>query len=451
MDSRIRQSVGPIYLVLCLLLGGSAQGIWANMVLELIGVAMLAWAAIGPNEEPAFPSQRPLLFIALLAVALVAIQLIPLPSAVWTHLAGRGVIADDFRGAGLALPALPLSLAPYRSFDALLGLIPPLALFCVIARMSAYRPSWLVAALTAGTIAGILVGALQVSSADFATSRWYFYAESSFGIATGFFANGNHMGMLLVSTVPFLAALLASARGSNRQRSSAIFLVLGCAAVLVLAGIALNRSLAAYGLALPVLAASTLLLIPQRSKARPLVLIAAALLLAGAMFALGKSSVGSGSEAATSVQTRQEMLRTTGKAIGDFMPWGSGLGSFRNVYHLYEDRAHVTNVYVIHAHNDYAELALETGFAGIILMIAFLGWWGRAVWIAWSYSEAGPYARAASIASAAILAHSIVDFPLRTAAIAAVFAMGLALLAERRVPVARASDDLWPTRHRVLR
>ena len=329
MDSRIRQSVGPIYLVLCLLLGGSAQGIWANMVLELIGVAILAWAAIGPNEEPAFPSQRPLLFIALLAVALVAIQLIPLPSAVWTHLAGRGVIADDFRGAGLALPALPLSLAPYRSFDALLGLIPPLALFCAIARMSAYRPSWLVAALTAGTIAGILVGALQVSSADFATSRWYFYAESSFGIATGFFANGNHMGMLLVSTLPFLAALLASARGSNRQRSSAIFLVLGCAAVLVLAWIALNRSLAAYGLALPVLAASTLLLIPQRSHARPLVLIAAALLLAGALFALGKSSVGSGSEAATSVQTRQEMLRTTGRAIGDFMPWGSGLGSFR--------------------------------------------------------------------------------------------------------------------------
>jgi hypothetical protein len=106
---------------------------------------------------------------------------------------------------------------------------------------------------------------------------------------------------------------------------------------------------------------------------------------------------------------------------------------------------------VIHAHNDYAELALETGVPGILLIIAFLAWWARAAWHAWRYSDRGPYARAASIASAAILVHSIVDFPLRTAAIAAVFAMCLALLAERRVQAVRATGDLRPTRHLVLR
>jgi O-antigen ligase len=134
------------------------------------------------------------------------------------------------------------------------------------------------------------------------------------------------------------------------------------------------------------------------------------------------------------------------------MPLGSGLGSFRQVYDLYEDPAQVTHTYVIHAHNDYAELALETGFAGTVLMVVFVGWWAGAARRVWRSAEAGPFARAASIASAAILAHSLIDFPLRTAAIGACFAMSLALLADRRgAPPPKDPSDLRPTRHFVLR
>ena len=144
------------------------------------------------------------------------------------------------------------------------------------------------------------------------------------------------------------------------------------------------------------------------------------------------------------------MLVITAKAIRDFMPWGSGLGSFRSIYQLYESRDHITSTYVVHAHDDYVELALETGVAGVLLMIAFLVWWIRAARDAWRQGDGGAYARAASIASAAILIHSLVDFPLRTAAISAVFAMCLALLIDRRAEVARKESDLWPTRHVVL-
>jgi O-antigen ligase len=143
------------------------------------------------------------------------------------------------------------------------------------------------------------------------------------------------------------------------------------------------------------------------------------------------------------------MLKTTAAALRDFMPLGSGLGSFRSVYQLYEDPARVTNTYVVHAHNDYAELALETGVPGILLIILFLAWWCRESWRAW-LADAAPFARAASIASGAILVHSLVDFPLRTAAIASVFAMCLALLGERRAAQARLQGDLWPTRHVVV-
>jgi O-antigen ligase len=134
------------------------------------------------------------------------------------------------------------------------------------------------------------------------------------------------------------------------------------------------------------------------------------------------------------------------------MPFGSGLGSFENVYHLYEVPEQVTSVYVVHAHNDYAEMALEVGLPGIILMLLFLVWWSLAVWRAWRTNEAGPFARAAAIASAAILIHSIVDFPLRTTAIAASFAMCLALLSSSRAaPPKQDEGELRPARHVVIR
>jgi hypothetical protein len=62
----------------------------------------------------------------------------------------------------------------------------------------------------------------------------------------------------------------------------------------------------------------------------------------------------------------------------------------------------------------------------------FLFWWGRRAVAVWGSSNVDHYARAATIASAAILAHSVVDYPLRTAAISAVFAMCLALMAQPR-------------------
>jgi O-antigen ligase len=132
------------------------------------------------------------------------------------------------------------------------------------------------------------------------------------------------------------------------------------------------------------------------------------------------------------------------------MPFGSGLGSFLRVYRTYESPDTVGNEYVVHAHNDYVELALELGVAGLILMILFLAWWLISALAIWRGGRGGAFARAATIASAAILVHSLVDFPLRTAAIAACFAMCLALMAEPRPPAASEAGDLRPTRHIVI-
>jgi O-antigen ligase len=247
--------------------------------------------------------------------------------------------------------------------------------------------------------------------------------------------------------------MVVTARSRSVQRYSATIAVMAAVAVVVVLGVALNGSLAGYGLALPVVAASALIILPRRSPLRPWVMGGAILLLIGSVTALETTSIGAAkiSQHATSaVQSRSHILAVTARAIGDFMPFGSGLGSFRSVYALYEVPGQVNETYVIHAHNDYAEAALELGAAGVILILLFLAWWGVAVWRAWRTSEAGPFARAAAIASGAILIHSLVDFPLRTAAIAACFGMCLALLADARAAPPKEKGELRRMRQVII-
>ena len=150
MTAVARQLVVPAYLFLCLLLGGSAQGIWAIMILQLVGVAIIAWALIEPAREKLTGPARQLLILAGAAIALALLQLLPLPAALWSGLGGREAIADGYRILGLPLPALPLSLAPYRTIDTLLAAIPALAIVLGVVRLKAFRAVYAASAIIAG-------------------------------------------------------------------------------------------------------------------------------------------------------------------------------------------------------------------------------------------------------------------------------------------------------------
>lgn len=452
MPNAARSAVAPLYLLACLLLGGSAQGIWQNAVLQLAGLSIIAWAAAAGTSEPMPRAAKPLLLLAIVSTTVVALQSVPVPPALWAH-GSRATIAAGYQLLGRPVPALPLSLTPYASLSSLLSLIPALATFCAVVRLRAYRPSWLAAALLAGTLLGVMLGALQVVNTGPAWP-WYLYADTNVGRAVGFFANANHMASLLVITLPFVAALAVAGRSRNIQRYSALLAILAAVALVLIVGIALNGSLAGYVLAVPVLAASALIVLGASNWLRGWLALAAALSVAAGLGALATSSIGGtklGQDASTSVQSREQILKTTGKAIRDYMPFGSGLGSFVKVYRLYESPDNVSSEYVIHAHNDYAELALELGVAGVVLILLFLAWWAANVAVVWRAMEGSPFARAASIASAAILVHTFVDFPLRTAAISACFAMCCALLIDRRMAPRDELGDLRPTRHLVIR
>lgn len=450
MSGTSRQVVVPAYLFLCLLLGGSAQGVWGNMVLQLLGVAIIAWALIEPPKLQVNARARQLLLLAAAAIAIVLIQLIPLPATLWTALGPRGVIEDGYRILGLAVPSLPISLTPHRTIDSILSAIPPLAVLLGVVRLKAFRPVYAAAAIIAGVIAGIGLSALQVSTAQTEGSPWYLYPITNFGLGVGFFANANHMATLLLIGLPFIAALVPAARGSQVQRYSAFMAIAAVLALLVLIGLGLNRSLAGYGLALPVVLASLMIIVGRNRRWRGALGLSAMLLLVIAVAGIATTGIGGGrfgSEAQDSTASRTEILAPTIAITRDYLPMGTGLGSFRQVYAMHENPDRVTTTYVIHAHNDYAEWVMETGLPGIIVMISFLAWWGRAVITVWRDVDSSAFAKAASIASAAILAHSLVDFPLRTSAIAGCFAFCLALLADRRSPQVAHAGDLRPTRH----
>jgi O-antigen ligase len=144
---------------------------------------------------------------------------------------------------------------------------------------------------------------------------------------------------------------------------------------------------------------------------------------------------------------RLEIARSTLAGIQNFWPVGSGLGSFPRVYPQFEDPAAVTETFVNHAHNDYLELLFETGLAGMLLLACFLYWWATRCIRAWSSSD-GPvdarlWPRAASIVTGVLLAHSLVDYPLRTPALMVCFLFFCLVLDARsagqeRVPVRAA-------------
>jgi len=130
--------------------------------------------------------------------------------------------------------------------------------------------------------------------------------------------------------------------------------------------------------------------------------------------------------------------RSTLEAAMAYMPLGSGLGTFVPVYAMFETPEHtMVDVYANHAHNDILELWLTTGAVGLVLMGMFVVWFGlRSVEI-WRGAPADGASeldlvltRAATIIVALLVAHSFVDYPLRTGAVMAIMAFACALLIE---------------------
>jgi O-antigen ligase len=252
------------------------------------------------------------------------------------------------------------------------------------------------------------------------------------------------MATLLLVGLPFVAAVgWARSSTAKARRDQPVWLALALFMVIVL-GILLNGSIAGLGLLLPAVGGSYL--VYRRAAGRPIsgvivfaVAVIGALLLAYLLLGPLRGQFLDRSLSNSDPTTRRTSWVVTVLAALKFFPSGTGLGSFVPIYQFHEALSRVTDVYVNHAHNDYLEALLELGALAPILLILFLIWFVRRTVVLWRSDEAElSQARAGSIAVAIVMLHSFVDYPIRTAAIAAVFALSAGLMAAP-VPIIRVA------------
>ena len=416
--------------------GGTRQGFWSDAVVQLSAMPLLAWALLRLQLSQLSRSARWSIVLLCAIVAVPLIQIIPMPPAYWRSLPGREEIASAYQAAGTTLPWLPISLDPASTWRSLLSLIPAVAVF--LAMLSIRNPGrrFLVALVLAIAFVSIAVDLLQMMGGPDSPLR--FYAITNPDRAVGFFANANHNAAFLFCAIPFAAAWLTGlVQGHHRYRNIGL-LLLSVLLACVFIGLALTRSRA--GLALGFAAGlCSLGLIWRHSRAGSLRRVlfvglaanVAALLMA---FQFGFVAIATRVEHSDIMaDLRWPVAQITARAALSNFPYGTGLGTFVPIYQMNVPRTLVYDRFVNRAHDDWLELWLTGGAPALVVVLGFLALFVIVAVRAWHGWPGSPVldvvsAQAASIMIVLLLLHSILDYPLRTAAVASVFALACALL-----------------------
>lgn len=444
-----------------LLGGGTHGGFLTDAILELIAIPALLVAsasllALLRTKHAGGRVTVPLI-LCLVIVLLPLSQLLPLPPWIWTKLPNREELVAIFGLLGHDLPWLPISLVPNATWVSMLSLLPPLAIFLGTVQLDYDERRLMTLILLGMGVIAAFVGLIQVAQG--ASSPLRFFANTSDVEAVGYFANRNHFATLMYTLLPFAAAWTTDVaftvgpwRGRKSLETTSIatltagFLVL----VVLMAADILTRSRA--GLALMIVAAFAALALPIADRRRPKDLtpiklaVATGFLLLLLIGEFGLYRVYEKFSSDPLADARVAFARNTIEAAKAYMPFGSGVGTFVPVYQMFEPpRDLIANVYANHAHDDFLEMWLEGGALSLIILAAFVVWLiRRSAQIWWRIPDNARsldvlLARAATIAIPLVLAHSFVDYPLRTGGIMAVFALCCALLIE---PLTPARNDM---------
>ncbi|MGA7945009.1 MAG: O-antigen ligase family protein [Candidatus Sulfotelmatobacter sp.] len=262
------------------------------------------------------------------------------------------------------------------------------------------------------------------------------------GSIYGSYVNHDHYAGLMEMLVPlpFVLSMGHLLRGGKRA------LVAFCA-VLMASTIFLSGSrggMLAFVLEMVLFAALTLG--KRRSPRIALGSMAVCVLVLAFLVFLGKGQV-LGRLGDLSPGARLDMTKDSLRMFSMRPIWGWGLGTFPTVYPSY--RSFYTNLFVNEAHNDYAQLLVETGLLGFALMLWFLICLyrnGLPTSRRWEFKWDGAVSLAALLGCTGILLHSFVDFNLQIPANAALFYVLCGLAASG--PLAELSK---PGRSRAIR
>ena len=425
------------------LFGGSARADALSQFFVRSGAILAAAVALAGISRTSLRDLRVLWLLLGAWVLLIALQLLPLPPSIWTALPGREQFVQLAALAGIEQPWRQISLVPHRTANSLLAGLVPLATLLVIGRLPS---STLRAVLWTCLIMAIIsafLGVLQVA----AGGSSYFYDVSNRGNAVGLFANRNHQAALLAASVPMLTGLAIMAQGTDRGRVVGVAAALAFVLVLPVVFVTGSRS----GLVLFALATAMSLLLAWKSGLAKIMkkgpsrrmALGAGIAVAGAVAVLIAGNIGGVarlSDGDAAGDLRFVLLPVYIDMIAAYFPMGGGFGTFPDLFRIVEPDSNLQFAYVNHAHNDIAELLIEGGvFAGLIAL-AGLAWYLRASFAVWTTPMSSVasgetrmahcLALVATVGLTVLLLSSLVDYPLRTPALAG-YAAVLAVMLER--------------------
>lgn len=434
------------YLVLCVIYGGAGrEGLYWHGVLQALAGIGLAGLVLSWPEHLKFGDTKTPIAILIGIAAIGALQIVPLPSGVWQALPGRDLISEGYQSLGQDLPQLPISLDVEETLSTLGYIMIPLFVMVLSVRIGMRRlRSALPWFLTILGVVTVIYGLFQVF--DGRDSLLYLYEFTSKGLPVGFFSNVNHQASLLLMILPFAFFLLSELGQdwSGGDGSVALAIVIVALVFMLLVGVFGAGSVGGYAILAPI---GALALLASRKSAkkgmgRPTQFgLLAAFGLGALLVASSPVLEGIGVTSFSDDEgSRYSIWNITMVAIGDHWLLGSGLGTYESVIPLYEDPNTVTATFVAKAHNDYLQVVMEGGLLGLGLLFFGLIWFGRIFFKVWGKSRGGTTAairKFAFVSLFAVMLHSIVDYPARTPAIAALVGVCLALVT---IPESRAGE-----------
>lgn len=374
------------------------------------------------------------------AYLLILLQLTPLPPGLWAALPGHAVYAAIASEAGVVVWR-PLSLTPDLTLDALGALLPATAAALAALHLDFRGRVRLAQAVVVLACLSGLLGLAQLASGG----GLRLYRETSADSAVGLFANRNHQAALMACALPLTGAIAGMRLREGAGRGPILALA---AAVSVLLVLALVSTGSRMGLLLGVVGCTGGIsawrlcggrLWPRAPAARWATAGGAAMLLTTIGLAAARGgAVERLSWGDIASETRVAMIRPLLATAKAFLPFGAGIGSFDSVYRRFEPNALLSTIYMNQAHNEPLQLAIEGGAPALLLLGLFIAWWtrttGRALWSAQGVRRRAMAAAAATVA-VILMSSSLVDYPLRTPLLGALFAVAcveLALAAETR-------------------
>lgn len=383
-----------LFLIFVFLVGGGARGDLNSLpLLRAVAVLTAFWAETRLSADDWRRIRAPLLLLVLLA-AWMAIQLVPLPPAIWHALPGREtIVAID---GLLGQPDLwrPISLTPSQTWNGLLAMSVPFAALFLAARLDSEDYPRFMLAIVGVAAASALLGFFQLLSG--AGSVAYLYRITNAESMVGLFANRNHNSVFLACATVIAAMLLRDERMRNRQNRpmqlALVFAGLTFTALTAMigsrAGFVAGVVAFAVGYAMVVSAwhakpagrrgvtAPSAPGIWRYLVYSPPVLLA--MLLGTAIWLSDRTTALSRmADQGVGDDMRVQAWPTVLSMIEKYWVAGSGIGSFPDVYKMFEPDALLSPSYFNHAHNDWAEILLSGGLPMALILIAGIVWFAR--------------------------------------------------------------------------